>query len=196
MAVTKIEWAHKVWNPVTGCTKVSPGCSNCYAERMALRLQGMKNPKYLDGFNVTLHTECLNEPIQWKKPQRVFVCSMGDLFHKDVPFEFIEKVFDVMGSCPWLTFIILTKRPKRLCDFVAQQTHDCDGYLNEGNLILGVSVENQQMANERIPWLFKIPDVTRCVSIEPILGPIDINEWVFWNCDKSLRDDKRIRWTG
>ena len=109
MATTSIEWTDKTWNPVTGCTKISAGCQNCYANVMTNRLRGMHNPKYFNGFKVTLHTEDLQEPQKWKKNSMVFVCSMSDLFHKDVPFEFIDKVFDVLRKTPQHTYQVLSK---------------------------------------------------------------------------------------
>ena len=114
MADTKIEWADKVWNPVTGCTKVSPGCKNCYAERMALRLKAMGQPRYANGFAVTTHEDALTIPLRWRKPRRIFVNSMSDLFHQDVPDEFIDRVFAVMALCTQHTFQVLTKRPERM----------------------------------------------------------------------------------
>src|SRR5215469_5281944 len=103
-AGTTIEWTNSTWNPLSGCTKISPGCSHCYAERMALRLKAMGNPSYENGFDLTLHPRLLEQPLHWKKPQRIFVNSMSDLFHRDVPSEFIEKVFDVMNRAHWHQF--------------------------------------------------------------------------------------------
>lgn len=111
---TSIEWTEAIWNPVTGCTKISPGCANCYAERMALRLRAMGTQKYARGFELALHEDALDAPLHWRKPQLVFVNSMSDLFHRDVPIEFIQRVFDVMRRASWHTFQILTKRSGRL----------------------------------------------------------------------------------
>ena len=115
--MTKIEWTDKTWNPVTGCTKCSPGCENCYAEKYAQRLQAMGQPKYRDGFNVTLHRDVLDEPLRWKKPRIVFVCSMGDLFHKEVPFYFVHEVVRAIYKAPQHVYQILTKRPERMADY-------------------------------------------------------------------------------
>ncbi|MCI0609603.1 MAG: phage Gp37/Gp68 family protein, partial [Anaerolineae bacterium] len=114
-----IEWTESTWNPLTGCTKISPGCKHCYAERMAKRLHAMGQPNYVNGFKLTMHENVLEKPLEWKKPQVIFVNSMSDLFHKDVPFEFIEKVFDVMKRAHWHQFQVLTKRAER----VAQLSH-------------------------------------------------------------------------
>ena len=119
MGKTKISWTEKTWNPVTGCTKVSEACQNCYAEVMARRLQKMPGSaeKYRNGFQVTLHPECLAEPLTWKKPTMVFVVSMGDLFHEEVPFEYIDCVMEVIENCPHHTFQLLTKRAYRMFDY-------------------------------------------------------------------------------
>lgn len=114
MSNTKIEWATKVWNPVTGCTKVSPGCEHCYAERMAKRLRGRYGYPAHEPFRVTLHPDKLEEPLHWKKPQRVFVCSMSDPFHEEVSITFLERMLAVITNCPQHTFMMLTKRPERL----------------------------------------------------------------------------------
>jgi protein gp37 len=111
---TKISWTEATWNPLTGCTKISPGCKNCYAERMAKRLQAMGQKNYVNGFELTLQPHTLNLPLKWKKPQMIFVNSMSDLFHKDVPVEYIQQVFDVMRRANWHTFQVLTKRADRL----------------------------------------------------------------------------------
>src|SRR4030066_196199 len=114
--LSPIEWTEATWNPLTGCTKISPGCKHCYAERMAKRLQAMGQPNYKNGFKLTLHEHALELPLSWKKPQMIFVNSMSDLFHQDVPLEFIQKVFDVMRQASWHTFQVLTKRSKRLLE--------------------------------------------------------------------------------
>jgi protein gp37 len=186
---TKIEWTEYSWNPVTGCTPASEGCQNCYAKRMANRLAGRCGYPADDPFRVTLHPEKLEEPLKWKKPRRVFVCSMGDLFHEQVPDEYIAKVWEIMNNASHHTFLILTKRPQRMKDFLARlgwYIHDRDGYpmeavLDEGgkytlkNVWLGVTAENQQRADERIPILLQIPAAVRFVSIEPMLGPVDLS---------------------
>src|SRR5258708_11248747 len=119
-ANSAIEWTEATWNPLTGCTKISPGCKHCYAERMALRLQAMGQPNYANGFKLTLHENTLELPLQWKKPQIIFVNSMSDLFHKDVPLEFVKRMFDVMHRASWHQFQILTKRSERLWELSPQ----------------------------------------------------------------------------
>ena len=190
MAQTKIEWADAVWNPVTGCTPISEGCKNCYAERMATRLKGRYGYPEDEPFKVTLHPEKLEEPLKWKKPRRVFVCSMGDLFHEQVPDEYIAKVWEIMNNASNHTFLVLTKRPQRMKDFLARlgwYTHDrevnpAEAVLDEGgkytlkNVWLGVTAENQQRAEERIPILLQLPAAKRFVSVEPMLGPVDLTE--------------------
>jgi protein gp37 len=166
--MTKIEWTKKTWNPITGCTKISPGCANCYAEKMALRLQAMKNPKYRNGFEVTIHTDRLEEPLKWKKPCSVFVCSMGDLFHHDVSDEMRFKVLKTIVNTPQHTYQILTKR--------IGVAHSIFTHCRvPNNLWLGVTAENQAMADKRIPVLLEIPAKVRFVSIEPMLEEIRID---------------------
>ena len=190
---TKIEWCKnkdggqgKTWNPVTGCTKISPGCQNCYAERMAKRLRGRCGYDADEPFRVTLHPERLEEPLRWRKPSMVFVCSMGDLFHDDVPDEFIHRVFATIGQCPQHIFIILTKRPKRMKAFIEDYyayespSGDEQGVYVQPNLWLGVTAENQEMADKRIPILLQIPAAVRFVSVEPMLGPINLRKWLFY----------------
>ena len=170
MADTKIEWATKVWNPVTGCSKVSPGCAHCYAEVIAKRFWGDR--KFTD---VQCHRERLEHPRHWRKPQRIFVNSMSDLFHDDVPINFIHEVWDVMKSCPQHTFMILTKRPERM-KIVLEKIYSWQRFGHAlgfwRHVWLGVTVENQEMANERIPILLQIPASIRIVCCEPLLGPI------------------------
>lgn len=174
MAETKIEWANKTWNPVTGCTKISPGCQNCYAERMSKRLAGRAGYPKDDPFKVTLHPDRLDEPLKWKKPSRIFVCSMGDLFHYDVPDEYISEVFDVMCQCPDHIFQVLTKRPERMSHFIKS-------YLGKisGHIWLGVTAENQEQADKRIPILLQIPAAVRFVSVEPMLGYVALSHVEF-----------------
>ena len=170
-----IEWTESTWNPVTGCTKVSAGCKNCYAERMAKRLQAMGSPNYANGFQVALHPETLEQPLKWKKPQLIFVNSMSDLFHKSVPTKFIHQVFDVMNRASHHQFQILTKRSKRLLTLNSQ--------LNwSENIWMGVSVENNRLV-ERIDDLRRTSADIKFLSLEPLLGPIpDLNleniDWV------------------
>jgi len=163
--MSKIEWTGDTWNPVTGCTKLSPGCDNCYAERMAMRLKTMeKQKRYKNGFEVTCHPDILNMPLKWKKPKTVFVCSMGDLFHKDVPVSFIKSVFATMNKAPQHTFQVLTKRSKRLL-----KLKDCLKWTD--NIWVGVSVENKKLI-KRIDRLREVPANVRFLSIEPLLGPM------------------------
>jgi protein gp37 len=173
MADTKIEWAEKVWNPVTGCTKVSAGCMHCYAERMAFRLQGRAGYPKTNPFDVTLHSDKLDEPLKWKSPQRVFICSMGDLFHEKVPFWFIDEVFATILEAVQHTFLILTKRPARMREYFEKFRQE---YLPIQNIWLGTSVENQRAAEKRIPELLNIPAVVRFLSCEPLLGPLELDE--------------------
>ena len=159
-----IEWTESTWNPLTGCTKISPGCKNCYAERMAKRLKAMGQEKYRNGFKLTLHPESLDEPLRWKKPQMIFVNSMSDLFHKDVPVEFIRQVFGVMRQAHWHTFQVLTKRAERLLELDAQIDWP-------ENVWMGVSVENQDYAF-RIDLLRQTHARVKFLSLEPLLGPL------------------------
>lgn len=166
--MTKIEWTDATWNPVTGCTKIQAGCKNCYAERMSKRLAGRYGyPPAPDGFKVTCHEDKLNEPLKWKKPRMIFICSMGDLFHEDVPREFIKAVMGITVDCPQHTFQILTKRPERMCEF----TNELNGF--PPNVWLGTSVSTQADADANIPWLLKTPAAVRFVSYEPALEKID-----------------------
>lgn len=156
--VTKIEWATEVWNPVTGCTKVSAGCKNCYAERMSKRFGWP--------WEVTLHHDRLDNPLHWRKPRRVFVCSMGDLFHEDVSDLFICKVMDIVQKCPQHTFLVLTKRAKRMSQWPVEGSQ---GIIS--NLWLGVSVEDCDRLG-RIDTLRDTPAAVRFISFEPMLGDV------------------------
>jgi protein gp37 len=159
-----IEWTDATWNPVTGCTKVSPGCKHCYAERLALRLQAMGNPRYRRGFDVTLHEDQLDLPLRWKSPRRIFVNSMSDLFHDNVPESFIERAFEVMGRAHWHVFQVLTKRAERLRELAPRLSW-------APNVWQGVSVENSRY-RDRIDALRAVPAAVRFLSIEPLLGPL------------------------
>lgn len=159
-----IEWTESTWNPLTGCTKISPGCKNCYAERMSRRLKAMGQQKYQNEFQLTLHEDILIDPLNWKKPQMIFVNSMSDLFHKNVPDEFILKTFAVMKEAHWQTFQVLTKRADRLLEINAQIEWS-------ENVWMGVSVENQDYAF-RIDRLRQIDARIRFLSLEPLLGPL------------------------
>jgi protein gp37 len=175
MAISKIEWTESTWNPLTGCNKISPGCKHCYAERMALRLQAMGQPNYRNGFNLTIHEHVLELPLNWKTPQMIFVNSMSDLFHKSVPVEFIQKVFQVMMEASWHTFQVLTKRSNRLIELDEQ-------LIWPKNVWMGVSVENMDYTF-RIDHLRQTHAKTKFLSLEPLLGPLqDLNltriDWV------------------
>jgi len=162
---TAIEWTECTWNPVSGCTKISSGCAHCYAERMAKRLQAMGQYRYRNGFRVTLHPEVIEEPYRWKKPRIVFVNSMSDLFHEDVPITFIQEIFTVMNHCPEHTFQILTKRSERMADIAP--------LLNwTENIWMGVTVENNDYLY-RIDHLRQVDAHVRFLSLEPLLGPLD-----------------------
>lgn len=159
-----IEWTESTWNPVTGCTKISPGCKNCYAKRMAERLRLMGQPNYANGFALTLQPQALELPLRWKKPQRIFVNSMSDLFHKDVPLEYIRQVFDVMGQAHWHQFQVLTKRSERLASVSDDLTWPT-------NVWMGVSVETAQYRS-RIDDLRRTGAAVKFLSLEPLLGPL------------------------
>ena len=169
---TKIEWTDVTWNPVSGCSKLSAGCKNCYAERMAKRLQHMGTPGYDNGFAVTLHHDKLKQPFHWRKPKRIFVCSMADLFHEDVPNGFIQQVFSTMANNPHHTFQVLTKRSERMRDFVRGYVRGFDG-VPLPNVWLGVSVENSD-ARRRIGHLLDTPAAFRFLSCEPLLEHVDL----------------------
>jgi len=168
---SNIEWTDATWNPVTGCTKTSPGCDNCYAERMSRRLKAMGQDGYKEGFRPTIHPERLDQPTRWKKPRKVFVCSMGDLFHKAIPESFIENVYRQMVANPRHIFQVLTKRPDRMRDFLrSNKVHE----RAFPHIYHGVTVENQEAADRRIPILLDCPSEVRFLSCEPLLGPIGI----------------------
>jgi len=171
---SSIEWTESTWNPVTGCTKISPGCSHCYAERMSLRLRAMGQSNYANGFQVALHQAVLNLPLRWKKPQMIFVNSMSDLFHEDVPTAFIRRVFDIMLQADWHRFQVLTKRSQRLMQLAPQLPW-------APHIWMGVSVEKQE-------YLFRVEHLRRSgahvkfLSAEPLLGPLRLDlrgiDWV------------------
>jgi protein gp37 len=190
MADTKIEWCDKVWNPTTGCSKISAGCANCYAERIANRFWGDR--KFND---IKCHPERLNEPMKWRKPQKIFGNSMSDLFHEDVPFEFIDRVFGVMAACKKHIFMILTKRPERALEYYIDKANywsickyafelysketPANGFTKPSmlnNVWLGVTAENQQTADKRISILLQIPAAVRFVSVEPMLGAVNLTK--------------------
>ena len=195
---TKINWTDETWNPIIGCSKVSDGCKNCYAEKMSKRLAGIHKTSYylnvvkgehyatpqakiLPEWSGKTHFQesQLEKPLKWKKPRMVFVCSMGDLFHESVPFEWQFKVFQFIVECPQHTFQVLTKRP----DIMKKRIADINFHLKRNypklkiplqNVWLGVTSENQEQANKRIPILLQIPAKVRFVSVEPMLGAVDL----------------------
>jgi len=222
---TGISWTDSTWNPVRGCTKVSAGCKNCYAERFAERWRGVPGHAFEQGFDVRLVPEALELPLRWKKPRRIFVNSMSDLFHESVPDEFIAAVFGIMAASPQHTFQVLTKRPARLprwFDWVQSPrgcgadtwVQHCAGRYTDRirlhrvkgsflsypwplpNVWLGVSVEDQRAAAERIPALLATPAAVRFVSAEPLLGPVDLHPtfdgWAR-QVARALVNDGRLR---
>ncbi len=161
---TSIEWTDSTWNPVTGCTKISSGCVNCYAERMALRLKAMGNPSYTNGFSITLHEDALELPLKWKKPQTIFVNSMSDLFHEDIPIKFILRVFDIMRRAEWHCYQILTKRSDRMLELSPRLPW-------MSNIWMGVTVEEKNYTY-RIEHLKRTGAKVKFLSLEPLLSPI------------------------
>ncbi len=163
---SRIEWTHATWNPTTGCTKISAGCANCYAERLSYRFYRMGKKKYRRNFKLTLHRDALELPLKWYEPKKVFVNSMSDLFHKDVPFQFTKQVFEIMKKADWHHFQILTKRPERMLEFTKK-------YYPKPlpNVWLGTSVENYE-CKKRIGLLRKTPARVRFLSMEPLIGPV------------------------
>ena len=161
---TGIEWTDATWNPVTGCTRISPGCTNCYAERLALRLRAMGSPRYRNGFAVTLQPDQVDLPLRWRRPRRVFVNSMSDLFHEAVPDDYIRRVFEVMVAAHWHVFQVLTKRSKRLTALAPRLPWP-------PNVWQGVSVESARYVC-RVHDLRLVPAAVRFLSVEPLLAPI------------------------
>ncbi len=175
MSKSKIEWTESTWNPITGCTKASSGCAHCYAEVMARRLKGMHKPKYQNGFALTLHPEDLDEPRSWKKGRNIFVCSMSDLFHENVPFDFIDRVMKTIRETPQHRYQLLTKRGERMAEYFATRE------VSE-NVWLGVTVECQA-TRSRIDALRNVPATVRFLSCEPLvedLGELNLSgiDWV------------------
>ena len=181
---TGIEWTEATWNPVIGCDRVSEGCDHCYAATMAARLKAMGNPRYQrdgdaktsgPGFGLTIHRDKLDEPFSWRRPRVVFVNSMSDLFHREVPSDFIADAFAVMEATPQHTYQVLTKRPARMASLL--RSWMAEGYEPPANVWLGTSIENQRWAGIRMPKLLKTPAAVRFLSCEPLLGPIDLSLW-------------------
>ena len=164
MNLSSIEWTEATWNPCTGCTKISSGCMNCYANLLAMRLLAMGNPRYLNGFEFTIHEDKIEEPYAWKKPKRVFVNSMSDLFHEKSPVEFIQQVFATMNGASWHTYQVLTKRSQKLAELSSSLEWS-------SNIWMGVSVEDQRVIH-RIDDLRKCGAAIKFLSIEPLLGPL------------------------
>jgi protein gp37 len=180
---TNIDWTDATWNPSTGCDPVSPGCDHCYAAALAKRLQAAGNPRYRNGFAVTLHWDKIDEPLRWHKPRRIFVNSMSDLFHRKIPLEFIQAVFATMKQAHWHTFQILTKRAARAAHLAP--------YLPwPDNVWMGVSVEDQRRTS-RIDYLRQIPATLRFLSCEPLLGPLNLDlrgiHWVITGGESGPR---------
>lgn len=176
MSASKIEWTDSTWNPVTGCTKASSGCQHCYAEAMTRRLTAMGVTKYANGFKVTVHEDSLSEPLKWRKPKNIFVCSMSDLFHKDVPFEFVEKVMAVIEKTSQHRYQILTKRAERMAEFFS--THKVPS-----NVWLGVTIDVAQ-CKQRIDYLRQVEGAKiKFLSCEPLLedlGELNLDgiDWI------------------
>lgn len=193
---TRIEWCEETWSPVTGCTKVSTGCENCFAESMAKRLRGRYGYPADEPFRPTYHPDRLDIPLHWRKPRRIFVCSMGDLFHPHISYNFVESIWDTMFNSPQHIYQILTKRPERMLEFTETMSRYRNRRTDYENVWLGVSVEDQETADERIPILLNIPAAVRFVSFEPLLGPIEFQfGWLESGPGASLQRDQK-GWTG
>lgn len=164
MRTTKIEWTDQTWNPITGCSKVSEGCANCYAETMSCRLKKMGIEKYKDAFKIALHRNSLDEPLHWKTPSNIFVCSMSDLFNENVPFSFIDKVMKTIKESPWHRYQLLTKRAKRMAEYFENREVPSNAWL-------GVTVESPNH-KDRIDYIRNIPANIRFLSCEPLLADL------------------------
>lgn len=208
---SKIEWTDATWSPVVGCSKVSEGCNNCYAERMACRLAKIGYQKFVESeqYNslqnycdvvdskrwngaIAMRPNQLDKPLHWKKPRRIFVCSMGDLFHPKVPFEFIDRVWGIAAVCPQHIFQWLTKRPEVMKEYFERCRKQLPEIRTLKNLWLGTSVENQPRADERIPILLQIPVAVRFVSCEPLLEEVNVANWGWRNTIKGMHP--RVDW--
>lgn len=204
---TAIEWTESTWNPVTGCDRVSPGCDHCYAQALARRLKAMGSPRYQKdgsrktsgpGFGVSLHPDKLAEPFTWRRPRTVFVNSMSDLFHNEVTDEFIAQVFAVMSAAADHRFQVLTKRPRRMvtllqrASFLKAVQAAAMNWTGDNvewplpNVWLGISVENQKWADQRIPLLIETPATVRFLSCEPLLGPLDLDRHLLGSHQQSI----------
>jgi protein gp37 len=173
MKTTKIEWTDKTWNPITGCTKISAGCAHCYAENMARRLCAMGQEKYKNNFKLTLHEDTLSDPLLWQKPHTIFVCSMSDIFHEEVPFLFIDKIINTIAATPQHRYQLLTKRSARMAKYFATRPVP-------SNVWLGTTIETQAV-KKRIDMLRMIPASIRFLSCEPLLE--DLGELNLANID-------------
>ena len=188
---TKIEWTDSTWNVITGCSPVSPGCANCYAAQLAgTRLKHHPSraglTKVVNGLptwtgEVRFNEQWLDQPLRWKKPRRIFVCAHGDLFHEKVQDEWLDKIFSVMAQATQHTFQVLTKRPERMLEYLKTSDMATGGFTYRDstvipNVWLGVTAENQEQANRRIPLLIETPAAKRFVSIEPMIGPVDLTD--------------------
>lgn len=206
MGKSTIEWTDDTWNPVTGCDRVSPGCAHCYALDLAARLKAMGQPRYQrdggktsgPGFGVTLHPDKLNEPLHWRRPRRVFVNSMSDLFHEEIPDEYIARVFGVMAAAREHTFQVLTKRPHRMLDLLTHSQFEntmrrASGELGHElplpNVWLGTSIENRHFV-DRAEALRETPAAVRFVSAEPLLGPLAATRMFCSTCSMDGPDDQ------
>ena len=197
---SKIEWTDASWNPVRGCTKISPGCAHCYAETFAERFRGVPGHPYEQGFDLRLAPDKLDAPLHWKKPKMIFVNSMSDLFHEDVPDEYIDQVFGVMGACEeeglGHTFQLLTKRAERMRDYMQMRGHKAWNARRLGteaypprNVWAGVSVENQKYADERVHLLLQTPAAVRFLSMEPLLSAVKLRHDWLWEFDAAASSE-------
>lgn len=171
MKGTKIEWTDNTWNPTTGCSQVSPGCDNCYALKIAEQKRGTL--AFPSGFDVTLRPHKLNDPLKWKTPSKIFVNSMSDLFHRDIPTSYIERVWDTMLKADWHIYQVLTKRTHRMAHIIRELELPCPEHI-----WLGTSVETQKFADSRIPALLETPAPVKFLSCEPLLGPLDLTDYL------------------
>src|SRR6202049_3780289 len=193
---SEIEWTDATWNPVRGCSKISPGCKHCYAETFAERFRGVPGHPYEQGFDLRLVPEKLTEPLRWKRPRRIFVNSMSDLFQEGVPDQFLHEVYHTMEYASLHIFQVLTKRPARMQQYLewryGPDAETPRGRIPSRHIWHGVSVENQRMANERIPLLMQTRSAVRFISAEPLLEAISFDG--VWGYPGSAADDQLSRW--
>ena len=182
---SKIEWTDATWNPVTGCTKISPGCKNCYALTFAERFRGVPGHPYQQGFDLRIWVDRISLPLAWKAPRRIFVNSMSDLFHERVPDSFVDAVFETMRAASWHQFQVLTKRPERMKRYLdARPDHSRRMRTKSPHIWLGASVETQQYAG-RAAVVASLPSAVRFLSCEPLLGPLDLS---------TVLGPRRVNW--